>query len=167
MRPSLTSGQLDSLMEQNMGLVVLLVKSFKPSPHQLDEFMQLGRIGLWKAICKHDPKRSELSTCIWHYVKWEIQRHLYKEKHRKKHLSFSAYDYPALDLDKESFWELMPDSLSRKEKRVIQLKLEGHTFVDIGSKLGYSKGWANKTFRSAVKKINESNGTKKKNIDVQ
>jgi DNA-directed RNA polymerase specialized sigma subunit len=158
--------QLASLMEENMGLVVLLANAFKPKDQsELEEFLQLGRIGLWKAIKKHDPKRAKLSTLIWHCVRWEILRHLDKEKNRKGFLPIN--DSICGDIDNHSdFWELIPDTLDEKESKVIQLRLEGNTFMDIGKELGYSRGWANNIFKTAINKIKESNGKEKKNINV-
>ena len=163
----ITNEQLASLMEENMGLVVLLANAFKPkNQNELDEFMQLGRIGLWKAIKKHDPKKAKLSTIIWHSVRWEILRHLDKEKKRKKGLEINESICGKLE-DNVNFWEIIPDTLNDKESQVIQLRLEGHTFMDIGKRLGYSRGWANNIFKTAIDKIIESNGKEKKNIDVQ
>ena len=166
MNDNITTEQLASLMEENMGLVVLLANAFKPKNQQeLDEFMQLGRIGLWKAIKKYDPKKAKLSTLIWHSVRWEILRHLDKEKNRKGFLPIN--DAICGDVDKShNFWEIMPDTLNEKESEVIQLRLEGHTFMDIGKRLGYSRGWANNIFKTAINKIKESNGKEEKNINV-
>jgi hypothetical protein len=44
------------------------------------------------------------------------------------------------------------------------MRLEGYTFSDIGDSLGYSRGWANNIYKTAVKKINEAN--EKENIDA-
>jgi len=153
----LSSDQLASLMDKNMGLVVTLVNSFKPkNENEADEFMQLGRIGLWKAINKHDPEKAKLSTLIWHYVKWEILRHLDKRKKDKTHLPIKDSICGELK-NAADIWEFIPDTLNKKEKHVVQLRLEGHTFLDIGEKIGCSRGWANNIFKSAMEKINEAN----------
>ena len=56
----------EGLLNENMGLVVSLAQSFKPRCSlELDEYIQSGRIGLWKAINKHDPKKGALSTIAW------------------------------------------------------------------------------------------------------
>lgn len=157
MSGNINSEQLALLMEENMGLVVLLANSFKPkNSNELDEFVQLGRIGLWKAIQKHDPKKSRLSTTIWHYIRWEILRYIDKEKKNKGFLEIDESIYE----DSKSIGsvsDFFPDNLNKKEVDVIRLRLEGYTFLDIGKKLGYSRGWANNTFKSAVKKINDAN----------
>ena len=54
------------LILENMGLVVSLARSFNPKNNQeLEEYIQSGRIGLWKAIKKYDPDRGALSTIAW------------------------------------------------------------------------------------------------------
>lgn len=166
MNNEVSAEQLASLMEENMGLVVLLANAFKPkNKAELDEFMQLGRIGLWKAIKKHDPSKAKLSTLIWHCVRWEILRHLDKEKNRKGFLPINdaICGGPVNEYD---FWEIIPDTLDDKEAKVVQLRLEGHTFMDIGKELGYSRGWANNIFKTAINKIQEANGKEEKNINV-
>lgn len=152
--------QLDFVMESNMGLVVLVAKSFNPrNSDELDEFIQLGRIGMWKAIGKHDPSRAKLSTLIWHYVRWEILRYLKKRKRLEIQLDESLPIEDNLTVD-SSIWEYLPDCLTYNEHGVIKLRLQGHTFVDIGNEMGYSRGWANNTFKTALQKINHANQEK-------
>lgn len=168
MTKDLDSEQLAQLMEDNMGLVVQVVNSFKPqSSYEQDEFLQLGRIALWKAIQTYSPEKSKLATYIWNYVRWEILRHLAKEDKQKVGLQIvdSVYD----DGKKiYNLWEFIPDTLTKRERKVLELKLEGHTFISIGEELGYSRGWINKIFKSAINKINEANNEEKEtNLNVQ
>jgi len=153
--------QLDSIMENNMGLVVLVAKSFNPqNEEQLDEFVQLGRIGMWKAIKKYDPSRAKLSTLIWLYVRWEILRHLKKNNKKEIQMDENLYLEDNLIID-SYFWEYLPEQLTYNEKSVINLRLQGHTFFEIGKELGYSRGWANNTFKTAISKIKNGNEKKK------
>ena len=154
---AVSEDRLASMIEENMGLVVLLAKSFRPrDDEERDEFVQLGRIGLWKAILKHDPRRSQLSTTAWHYIRWEILRHLQRKSSQDLQLDETI---PVEDskISLDSLWEYLPDSLSDKERTVLSLRLDGYTFVDIGNKMGFSRGWANNTYRSAVDKIQDAN----------
>jgi DNA-directed RNA polymerase specialized sigma subunit len=49
---------MEDKIEANMGLVVSVVNSFNPkSDEERDEYIQAGRIGLWKALQKYDPNR--------------------------------------------------------------------------------------------------------------
>ena len=80
-----TEEQQGQLVSDNMALVVFLAKSLRPpNATEFDEYVQLGSIGLWKAIKKHEPKRSKLSTMAWNYIRWEIIRYIDKrEKYNK------------------------------------------------------------------------------------
>ena len=65
---------MQDLIEENMGLVVSVVESFRPqSSQERDTFIQAGRIGLWKALKKYDAsKGAALSTFAWNPIRWEI-----------------------------------------------------------------------------------------------
>jgi len=64
---------MDDLIEKNMGLVVSVVNSFNPKSNtEKEDYIQAGRIGLWKALEKHDPEKSALSTFAWNPIRWEI-----------------------------------------------------------------------------------------------
>jgi len=158
---AVSNERLDLMIEENMGLVVTLAKSFHPrDDHELEEFVQLGRIGAWKAIQKHNPARSAMSTTMWYYIRWEILRHLMK---RKNKFEFQLDD--TLPIEHNGFtginiWEYLPDSLSEQENEVVRMRTEGHSFIEIGAQLGYSRGWANNKFRDALKKINAANKEK-------
>ena len=106
-------------------------------------------------IDNYNPDKGSLSTYIYNYARWEIGRYLYKRKHSNKPLPI--HDNVMVATIDENIWEYIPESLSNDESAVIKLKLQRHTYVDIGKKLGYSRGWANNVFKRAVNKINESN----------
>lgn len=149
--------QLAHIIEKNMGLVVLLAKSFNPrNKDEYDEFIQLGRIGVWKAHIKYDPTRGTFPTLAWNYIKWEILRHLDKknpETQLEEPMSIEDTKYIC-----DSIWEYLPSNLSQKEKRVVKLRLiDRHTFLDIGNIMGYSRGWANNTYKRALEKIKHAN----------
>ena len=152
----LSDSQLASLMEENMGLVVKVAKSFCPkTKRDLDEYIQLGRIGMWKAILKHDPQKAALSTLIWLYVKWEIIRGLKNKDsgHVQLDMDFAqntSFQLSVLD-------EYFPSCLTEKETKVMNMRLQSHSFSDIGKSLGYSRMWANNTYKSAIKKIQDAN----------
>jgi len=140
-----------------MGLVVLLAKSFKPSgPEELDEFIHVGSIGLLGAIRDFDPaKGCKLSTWAWKHIRWAIMKHIsFMQKH-----SHSQLPYDVMEQKSQSvIWELLPPTLSDKERQTILLRLQGCTFEEVGQRLGgYTRGWANKLCKSATDKIREAN----------
>jgi len=142
--------RVDDLIEQNMGLVVQLAKSFYPSNADLlDEYIQLGRIGLWRAILKHDPLRGKLSTIGWHYIRWEIIKYI-NQNNRHKFVPLAEVSQE----DSIKLWEIIPDNVSELERDVIYLKYQGYTFKEIGYQLGFTKGRVYKMFNNIKKKIN-------------
>ena len=56
---------MQDLIEENMGLVVSVVESFRPqSSQERDTFIQAGRIGLWKALKKYDASATSTFTIL-------------------------------------------------------------------------------------------------------
>ena len=148
--------ELAHILEDNMGLVFLLAKSFNPrNENEFDEFVQLGRIGLWKAYKKHDPQRSVFSTTAWHFIRWEILRHLEKRSKESYELDENLIAGKSTE---DSLWEYLPPTLSDIEKKVVELRLvDNRTFLNIGEVMGYSRGWANNIYRAALEKIKYAN----------
>tara|TARA_R110002051_G_scaffold325290_1_gene426884 strand:+ start:2039 stop:2551 length:513 start_codon:yes stop_codon:yes gene_type:complete len=157
----------EQLISDNMGLVVSLARSFKPrNALELDDYIQSGRIGLWKAIQKHNPKRGALSTIAWYYIRWEIIRNMPKTNRAKeqelKLVNFTdlPYSLPRITEDKKYenvFNELEPNSLTLKERKILRLRVCGYTMQEIGHHFGHSRGWANEAFKSAIKKVRDAN----------
>ena len=151
----LSETEVSQLIEDHMGLVVKLAKSFKPqSPEQLDEYIQVGRIGLWKAILKRDPTRGALSTIAWICIRNELLRHV-------KWLNRGPASYEVIEHSyntEPAIWEVLPGHLlNEKEVKVVELRYEGHTFKEIGEMCGYTKNWAHKCWTQAVRKIKQAN----------
>jgi RNA polymerase sigma factor (sigma-70 family) len=164
---SKTREREEQLILDNMGLVVSLARSFKPKDAlELDDYIQSGRIGLWKAIQKHNPKRGALSTIAWYYIRWEIIRNMPKSRRLKerdlKFVNFTDFPYslPKIAEDKNYetiLSELEPVNLTVKEKGVLRLRVAGYTMQEIGEQFDHSRGWANETFKSAIKKVRDAN----------
>jgi RNA polymerase sporulation-specific sigma factor len=149
----------EQIIHDNMAMVVKIAKSFNPNDDsQLDDFVQLGRIGLMKAVRKYDASRgTKFTTYAWNRIKWEILGYINRNaKHTTHKLPFEL----ELPYEGDPVWELLPSTLSPMEEKVVLLKSQGHTFKQIGKLLGnYTRGWANKLFRSAREKIIEANET--------
>lgn len=156
-----TPKQLDSIIDENMGIVASVVKTFKPkTSEELEEYTQLGRIGLWKAIKKYDADRSAMSTNMWLHVKWEISRYLHNKK--KKPIELQLDDSLELNEAKttiDNLWEYIPSNITDDEKHILELRMMGHTFSSIGKILNKSSFWINKRYKKAIEKIYESQAT--------
>lgn len=145
----------DGLIEQNMGLVVKIANDFNPiNSTVLDEYIQAGRIGLLFAIRKYDETLGGFGTNAWHHIRWAILEYIKKEK---KIQPPPITIEPSGEADPEDISDYLPNTLSDRERTVILLRTEGHTFTDIGKIHGYSKSWANYVFHSGVAKIQEAN----------
>jgi len=146
-------------LEANMGLVISIVNRFNPkNTTEREDYIQAGRIGLWKALEKFCADRgSKFSPYAWNPIRWEIIKEIrssMKHKHTPLHLeheeSIGSY------VSNESFWDLVPSSLSSQEREVVQLRLDGCNFKEISEKLQLSRASIKKLFGSAVKKIRDN-----------
>ena len=151
---------MKDLVEENMGLVISIVNRFNPkNTTERDDFIQAGRIGLWKAIEKFCESRgTKFSPYAWNPIRWEIMKEI-RSAMKHKHVSLNLDDEDKLGeyLSPESFWELVPSSLTEDERAVITLRLEGHNFKDISEKLDRNRSSVKKVFNSAIKKIRDNN----------
>ena len=137
-----------------MGLVVTVAKSFNPTnPMVMDEYVQAGRIGLLKAVRTYDIERSTFSTSAWYHIRWGILAYI---KQEKKEPMLPITVEPSGN-SYENITDYLPNTLSSRERDIVMLRTQGHTFKDIGEKYGYSKSWANYVFHSGVLKIQEAN----------
>ena len=120
---------MKDLVEENMGLVISIVNRFNPKNlTEREDYIQAGRIGLWKALEKFcEDRGTKFSPYAWNPIRWEIIK------------------------------EIVPSTLTQEEKRIISLRLEGNNFKDISSQLNLSRSSVKKLFNSAVKKIRDNN----------
>ena len=67
----------DGLVQENMGLVYMVAKRFADRGVEMEELVQLGAIGLIKAVDKFDPKMGySFSTYAVPLIMGEIRRFL-------------------------------------------------------------------------------------------
>ncbi len=143
------------LIQDNLGLVVRVVQSLHPpNSTELEEYTQIGKIALLKAIREHNPSRAKLSTFAWNYIRWDIIKYI-NDSNKHHVVSINTNDSY---MKAASLWEFLPESLSDKERKVVELRSMGFTFEEIGHNMGkYSKSWIFCLFQSAKKKILHSN----------
>ena len=146
----------NELVKKHLGLVVKIAKNFKPRDNaELEDFIQEGSIALLKALRKHNAKRGKISTLAWKYISMALGR--YKSKICKLKEKQETYTTIPSVSKVNAVWEILPNSLSDIEKTVINLRYDGYTFKQIGFSIGYTKSWANRIFKTAIKKIIEAN----------
>ena len=142
-------------IKDNYGLVVSQALSFSRSYNQdLDDYIQVGLIGLLKAIRKHDPERSKLSTYATVCIRNEIVKYVNKNKKKQ----FNACLENQVDNSyQDSFWEYTPDSLSEQEKTLLYMKRDNYSYKEISEELEYSKSYTKELAKRVFNKINEAN----------
>ena len=161
---------MEDLIEKNMGLVLKVVNRFNPKTQaDRDAYIQAGRIGLWKALLKFSKHGgSKFSPYAWNPIKWEIIKEIRSMTPKKNSLSASSLDTSPYQKSNdyhnteenhshESFWEMVPPTLTSLESQIIELKLEGYNVKEISTKLKRNRSNIKKHYQSAIGKIRKVN----------
>ena len=161
---------MEDLIEKNMGLVLKIVNRFNPKTQaDRDAYIQAGRIGLWKATLKFSKHGgSKFSPYAWNPIKWEIIKEIRSTTPKQGSLSMSYLDASpyqdcndyhniAENHNHESFWEMVPPTLTSLESQIIKLKLDGYNIKEISTKLQRNRSNIKKHYQSAISKIREVN----------
>ncbi len=114
----------------------------------------MGRIGLLKAIRNYNEKYA-LSTLAWICIYREVLQHILKEQKFKKRHQLLDGDVAIQPHDK--IYELIPESLSKQEWTIIEMRLAGYTFKEIGESLSRTKDQVRKHYHKIVEKIRKAN----------
>jgi RNA polymerase sigma factor (sigma-70 family) len=125
------------LVNKHYGLVVSQAVRLSSQRNDLEDYMQVGFIGLLKAIRNYDPDKSQFSTFATVCIRNEIFRYMRKNKKKPINFSFKKDNWYTT---KEELWELIPDCLNEKEKLVLKMKSENYTHKEIAEKLSCPKG---------------------------
>jgi RNA polymerase sigma-B factor len=170
------------LIEQYMPLVVALARRYRGRGEQLEDLIQVGSIGLIKAVDRFQPERGvELGAFAIPTIVGEIKRHLrdrvwpvsvpreIRESRRVSEFmaegpSFGDPNEPAGALSQsERAHELCEDRallapgfrvLDERERRVLHLRFfEGLTQSEIGRAVGMSQIQVSRLLRRALEKM--------------
>lgn len=148
---------MDDLIKQNMGLVVSVVNSFNPKgQEEKEQYIQAGRIGLWKALKKHDPDKSALSTYAWNPIRWEIIKEI-KSVKSSRYFSAGTVEKEEYSVP-ENFWEVCPNVLEEEECEILDLRRMGYTLQEIADILGRGRSYVKRLIYKGIQKIREANG---------
>jgi len=150
---------MEELIEKNMGLVLSIVSKFNPKNQtEKEDYIQAGRIGLWKALTKFSKNGgSKFSPYAWNPIRWEIIKEIRATKAKYGSIHLEDCTPYASAKSSSSFWEYIPSNLTKKEEQVIGLKLEGYNFKEISSKLSCHRSQIKKIFHNAIGKIRDTN----------
>ena len=143
----------EELIINNMGLVKKIAKMFRPPNRtEYDEYVQVGRIGLMKAIRKHIPAKGKLTTIAWGHIKWEIMRYIKKNHGIGEQLPANITQNPT-----SSFSHILPSNLSDTEIKILNFKLDGYKLTDIAKIMDMERYYLIKNYKSLIKKIKAAN----------
>lgn len=136
-------------------LVIYIAARFHPSGiNDIDDFIQTGYIGLLKAIRSYNSEKSKFSTYAYACIVRELIREIKTKNQQTNNELFVDVE---AELDESSIWELIPDSITKEEAKVLSMRLQGYTFREIGEKHRFSKQWAECVLKKAIEKIQECN----------
>lgn len=143
----------NELVQRHLGLVVTIAKKFRPTnDYEHSEYIQEGSIALLRAIRKFDPSRNvQLSTFAWKYIHKAILKYILKQN-KNKQVAQLLTDLPNTHTV-STIQEILPKNLTEKERTIIEMRLEGYTFEEIGKKIGCTRGWSNRLFNRGAEKI--------------
>ena len=140
----------------NYGLVVsqaLAICSSRSS--DLEDYIQSGLIGLLKAIRKHDPKRSKLSTYATTCIRNEIIKYINKnKKHNVKKVPLEDIEIPEKSID----WDTLTDSLSEEEKSILKLRLGNNSYREISDNMELSRNYIKSSMKTILIKLRKDLG---------
>jgi RNA polymerase sigma factor (sigma-70 family) len=154
----------EAQVQKHFGLVVSQAQKYYKYDQcmELEDYIQIGSIGLLKAIRNYsEDRKAKFSVFAFYCIRNEILRQLGKENKHKKtysvddfYLANSLEDKDAQAVDKIA--EAMP-SLTNTETVLITMRAEGYTRSEICSTLGLTKNEFKTHFLEIIRKIRNAN----------
>ena len=151
----------EQLVHTHYGLVVSQALRFSNHRSYVEDYIQVGLIGLLKAIRNYNPDKSKFSTFATVCIRNEIFRYT-----RKNKVKTASRDTQARSLVKraddcyiptEAMWEYIPDGLTEKEKLVLQMKFENYTHREIADAICCSKGRVKNILKKIISLLQRAN----------
>lgn len=148
--------ELEKLVDRHYGLLVHLAIKFHPlSKHDLEDYIQIGSIGMIKGIRTFDANRGTMKTYLGTCIKNEILNYLRLQKSVNKLVLNN--EYRSIYIDNNYIWELLPDNISTQDKKIICLKLGGSTRKEIATQIGKTENQVRYIIQKFLTKIREAN----------
>ena len=154
---TITNKELEEeLIHDHYGLVVSHALYFL-NDSNFDDYIQVGLIGLLKAIREHDPERSKFSTFATVCIRNAIKN--LKEKDEKK--DSITFEYAKVVEESynisEKISDCLPDSLTEKQVFLIKLKSQNYTNAEIADLMSITKQEVIKQIDVIIKSLRETN----------
>lgn len=149
----------EEYFNNNKGLIIHLVKQLNGGYFD-DDLFQAGSMGLIKASNKYDDSRNvKFSTYATHWIKREILSEIKKRNKTRCNIDFNPeiYEYKKTEssediLIKKENLNNFNSMLNGEERKVVSLKLKGHSQVEIGKIIGAPQATVSKLLRN-IKKV--------------
>lgn len=135
-------------------LISKLVYSCNPKDFsEIEEYTSVANLAVLKAIKQYDKNYGTKEiTFVW----WVIKRALWNFIKKNKRYDPLPENYVSKHKT-ENIQDYIPNSLTFKERKIIDLKNQGFSFDDIANMFNCSKTWVNCIYHRAINKIKESN----------
>tara|TARA_R100000808_G_scaffold5713_1_gene17220 strand:+ start:50291 stop:50806 length:516 start_codon:yes stop_codon:yes gene_type:complete len=152
----------EQLVHTHYGLVVSQALRFSNNRSYIEDYIQVGLIGLLKAIRNYDSEKSKFSTFATVCIRNEIFR--YTRKNKPKTIPVDAKIKNVINrtddwyVPVEGIWEYIPDSLTEKERLVLQMKFENYTHKEIADTICCSKGRVKNILKKIISLLQRANG---------
>lgn len=143
-------------VKENYGLAVDVANRyyFPSNCYGLDDLIQCALLGIAKAHRRyepnHKPKNTKFSTFATICARNEILKFLKTIK--RQPYPYRKESVPVI----EELWELLPSNLSKRERTVVELKLEDYSNQEIANITGISRQAIPSIIASAYLKIGRS-----------
>ena len=146
----------EQLIHDHYGLVVSQALYFLEDAN-FDAYIQVGLIGLLKAIREHDPEKSKFSTFATICIRNAINN--LKQKHDKKDsvtLQYTKASEGSYNIS-EKISDCLPDSLTEEQMFLIKLKSQNYTNAEIADLMSSTKQEVIRQIDLIIKSLRETN----------
>ena len=152
----------DRLVEQHMTLVRSIARRHARAGEPVDDLVQVGTIGLLKAIDRFDPDRGvDLRASAAPAIEGEIRHHL-RDRRRQPAVALVDPDGTAAPADNGDARALVAAGmkvLTGRERKVIQMRFEQDLRqTDIADELGISQAQVSRLLQRALARMREELG---------
>lgn len=144
--------ELVELYEKNEKLVYSSIKRYFPEYYLDEDIQQIGRMGLWLACLKWDPKKGALSTLADLCIHNEILSY-FRKNSRKRNVKLSDCIPLFLENSDNELLDYIPDPqkiiiwtgkpiktlLTKRQIKIFRMKADGLTQYEIGKTLNISQ----------------------------
>ncbi len=132
---------------ENQGLVISIAKNFPR--REIDDYIQVGRIGLLKAIRTYNGAKGKFSTYAYVCIRNEMLREYNKNKKHNHIINMSQFD----NIQSPVAVTINTDDLNPEEKTIVEMRLNHSSYRDIAKELGCSRNKIRKMLKEMGPKI--------------